>query len=66
MDIEALKTMNPMVWLIIGSALIITIAVLFNKAVKFALKLAVIGVVLFCVVYFLVQANVIVLPEFGK
>lgn len=66
MDIEALQTMNPMVWIIIAAAILISIAVLFNKAVKFFLKLAVIGVVVLFVVYFLVQANVIVLPAFGR
>lgn len=66
MDTEALQTMNPMVWLIIASAIIISIAVLFNKAIKLVLKLAVIAVVVLFVFYFLVQANVIVLPGFGK
>ena len=66
MDMEALQTMNPMVWIILISAVIISIAVLFNKAVKFLLKLAVLIVVAMFAVYFLVQANVIVLPTIGK
>jgi hypothetical protein len=66
MDLEALQTMNPMVWLIIGAAVFICVTVLFNKAIKWILKLAAIGVAVMFVVYFLVQANVIVLPTFGK
>jgi hypothetical protein len=66
MDIEAIKTMHPMVWIIIVAAVIISSAVLFNKAIKFVLKLAVIGVAILFVVYFLVQANVIELPTLGK
>ncbi|MDF7798085.1 hypothetical protein P4C99_01320 [Pontiellaceae bacterium B1224] len=66
MDLEALKTMHPMVWIILVAAVVITVASLFNKAIKFALKLAVIGVAALFVLYFLVQANVIVLPTFGK
>lgn len=66
MDIEAIKTMHPMVWIIIVAAIVICSTVLFNKAIKFVLKLAVIGVAILFVVYFLVQANVIVPPTFGK
>lgn len=66
MDLEALKTMHPMVWIILVSAVIITGAMLFNKAIKFVLKLAVLLVLVMFVVYFLVQANVIILPTFGK
>lgn len=66
MDMEALKTMHPMVWIILVSAVFISVTVLFNKAVKLVLKLAVLAVVAMFVVYFLVQANVIVLPTFGK
>ena len=56
---EALKSLDPMTLLISIAAAIICCLVLFNKAVKFMLKLAVIGVMLICVVYFLVQAGVI-------
>lgn len=63
---EALQMMNPMVWIIIGSAVIISIASLFNPAITFPLKLAVIGGMLLFVIYFLVQAQVIILPPFGK
>lgn len=56
---EALKSLDPMTLLISIAAVIICCLVLFNKAVKFMLKLAVIGVMLICVVYFLVQAGVI-------
>lgn len=66
MDLEALKIMHPMVWIILVSAVIISIAVLFNKAITLVLKLAVLGVVAMFVIYFLVQANVIVLPDFGS
>lgn len=66
MDLEALQTMHPMVWIILVSAVIITVGVLFNTAIKFVLKLAVLLVLAMFVVYFLVQANVIILPHFGK
>ena len=66
MDMEALQTMHPMVWIILVSAVIISVTVLFNKAIKFVLKLAVFAVVAMFVIYFLVQANVIVLPMDGN
>lgn len=66
MDIEALQSMNPMVWIIIVAAVVISIAVLFNKAIKWFLKLAAIAVALMFVVYYLVQANVITLPFGGS
>lgn len=55
-----------MVWIIIAAAIFITVGVFFNKAIKFALKLATVAVVLLFVVYFLVQAQVIILPTIGK
>jgi hypothetical protein len=66
MDLEALKTMHPMVWIILVAATVICSTVVFNKAIHVLLKLAVIGVAIMFVVYFLVQANVIVLPNVGK
>ncbi|MDZ8118655.1 hypothetical protein [Pontiella agarivorans] len=66
MNIEALKTMSPMVWIILAAAAFISVTVIFNKAIKVLLKLAAIGVVLLFALYFLVQANVISLPTFGN
>jgi len=66
MNLETLKSMSPMVWIIIAAAIFITVGVFFNKAIKFALKLATVAVVLLFVVYFLVQAQVIILPTIGK
>jgi hypothetical protein len=63
---EALQNIDPMTWMIIGAAVIISVVVLFNKAVKFALKLAVIVVMLIFAAYFLVQGGVIEIPEIGK
>lgn len=59
---ESLKTIDAMTWIIIAAAIVISVAVLFNKAIKFVLKLAVIGVLGLFVVYFLVQAGVITIP----
>lgn len=63
---EKLQSITPMVWIIIGAAVLISTFVLFNKAVKFLLKLAVIFVMLLFVAYFLVQAGVIESPAFGN
>lgn len=66
MDPEALKSMSPMVWIIIAAAMIISVAAVLNKAIKILLKLAIIGVVLVFVLYFLVQEGVITLPTIGN
>ena len=63
---ESLQTINPMTWIIIIAALLISVIVLFNKAVKFILKLAVIGVMVLFVAYFLIQAGIIEAPTFGN
>jgi hypothetical protein len=47
-----------MMWLIIAGAVIITFAALINKAIKLAMKLAVIAVMLMLVFYFLQQAGI--------
>ena len=63
---ESVQAISPMMWMILVAAAVISIAVLFNKAVKFALKLAVIAVMAVFVIYFLVQAGIIpppTLPE---
>jgi hypothetical protein len=62
---ESLQAIDPMTWIIIGAAVIICAAVLFAKAIKFALKLAVIAVMLLFIAYFLVQAGIIELPTQG-
>ena len=61
--VDAWKEMDPMIWIITAAAVIISIAVLFNKAIKLFLKLAVIGVVALVVLYFLVQSGLIELPR---
>ncbi len=66
MDMESLQNMPPMTWMIIVAAIIITGAVLFSKAIKVLLKLAVILVMVLFVVYFLVQAGIIEIPNIGK
>ena len=63
---EALEQIDPMTWIIIAAAAVISVAVLFNKAIKFALKIAAIMVCLIFVLYFLVQAGVVTLPSTGK
>lgn len=66
MDIELLKNLDSMTWMIIAAASIICAIVLFNKAVKFMLKIAVILVMILFVGYFLIQAGLIELPISGK
>ena len=51
MDIELLKNLDSMTWMIIAAASIICAIVLFNKAVKFMLKIAVILVMILFVGY---------------
>ena len=60
---ETVQQIDPMTWIIIVAAMVISIAVILNKAIKFVLKLAAIGVCLLFVVYFLIQAGVIMPPE---
>lgn len=59
---DTFSALPPMTWMIIASAVIICVLVLFAKAIKVTLKLAVIAVMLLFVAYFLVQAGVIQLP----
>ncbi len=54
---EFFQHFDPLTWLVLASALIISIMVLFAKAIKFVLKLVVIGVMLLFVIYFLRQAG---------
>lgn len=63
---ESVQSISPMMWMILIAAAIISLAVLFNKAVKFTLKLAVITVMAVFVVYFLVQAGIIPPPALPK
>jgi hypothetical protein len=51
-----------MSWIILILAAAISLAVLFNKAIKWVLKLAVIAIMAVYALYFLVQANIIELP----
>ncbi len=62
---ESLQSIDPMTWIIVVVAVLISTVVLFNKAVKFILKIAVIGVMILFVVYFLVQAGILELPNIG-
>ena len=66
MDMETLQQISPMTWIIIVAAIVITIAVLFNKAIKFALKIAAIAVAAAFVVYFLIQNGIIEPPPWGN
>jgi len=63
---ESLQSIDPMVWIIIIAAALIGAFVVFNKAVKFVLKLAVIGVLILFVGYFLIQAGIIDPPTLGN
>lgn len=66
MDMETLKDIAPLTWIIIAAALVISIAVLFNKAIKRLLKVAVILVAAAFVIYFLVQNGVIDPPNWNR
>jgi hypothetical protein len=59
---DNLYTIDSMTWTIMVSALVICVLVLFAKAIKAALKLAVIVVMLALVAYFLLQAGIIQWP----
>lgn len=63
---EALESIQPMHWIIFAAAAFIGVTVIFNKAIKLLLKLAVIGVILLFVIYFLVQAGVVEPPAIGS
>ena len=56
---ESLFAMSPTARVVIIAACAICVIVLFAKAVKFVLKLAVIAVMLLFVAYFLIQEGVI-------
>jgi hypothetical protein len=60
--LDSLQTIDPMSWIILILAAAISLAVLFNKAIKWVLKLAVIAIMAVYALYFLVQANIIELP----
>lgn len=60
---ETLSNIPPMTWIIIISAFIICVLALLSKAIKATLKLAIFAVMLLFVLYFLVQAGVIQLPQ---
>lgn len=48
-----------MTWMIVAATVVIVVAVVFNKAIKLALKLAAIGVVVLFAAYFLIQDGII-------
>ena len=56
---DTLSTIDSMTWIIMVSALVICVLVLFAKAIHAALKLAVIVVMLTFVAYYLRQAGII-------
>ena len=56
---ESLSAMSPTAWAVIIAACSICVLVLFAKAVKLVLKLAVIAVMLLFVAYFLIQEGVV-------
>ena len=60
---ETLANIPPMTWIIMVSAIIICVLALFAKAIKATLKLAIFAVMLLFVLYYLVQAGLIQLPQ---
>jgi len=56
---EQLSNIDSVTLLVVASAIIICVLVLFAKAIKFTLKLAVIAVMLAFIVYFLRQAGIL-------
>ena len=59
---ENLSTIDPMVWMITASAIIICVLALFAKAIKPLLKLAIIAVMLVFITYYLLQVGLIPPP----
>ena len=63
---ELVESMSTTSWMVVASAAIIILLVLFHKAIKAALKIAVILVMLAFIVYFLHQAGLIQIPGLGN
>ena len=63
---EFFELMNTTGWLVVAAAFVIIVLVLFAKAIKAALKIAVIVVMLAFIVYFLHQAGMIQIPGIGN
>ena len=63
---EFLESMDATAGLVILAAVIICALVLFAKAIKGTLKLAVIAVMLVFIAYFLRQAGIIQFPGLGN
>jgi len=63
---EQLSNIDSVTLLVVASAVIICALVLFAKAIKFLLKLAVIAVMLAFIAYFLGQAGIIEFPWAGN
>ncbi len=53
------QNMGPMTWIVAISAFVICIAALLSKAIRIALKVAVIVVMVLYVAYFLIEAGII-------
>lgn len=56
---ESISDLPPLFLLVFGAAVIIMVLVLFAKAVKVTLKLAVIGIMLLLIAYFLREAGLL-------
>lgn len=56
---ETFQSLDSMSWIVILSATAIIAFILFAKAIKFTLKLAVIAVMLLLIAYFLRQAGIL-------
>ena len=59
---DLIATMSTTGLMVIAAASVIIVLVLFSKAIKFILKLAVVAVMLMFITYFLVQAGAITIP----
>jgi uncharacterized membrane protein len=63
---EFTDSMDATTWMVVLAASVIITLVLFSKAIKFILKLAVIAVMLAVIAYFLQQAGIIQIPGLGN
>lgn len=60
------ESIPPLHWIIFAVAALVAGIAIFHKAIKFLLKLTIIGASLVLVVYFLIQDGVITLPTSGN
>jgi hypothetical protein len=63
---ELFESMSTTGWMVVAAATVIIILVLFAKAIKASLKIAVIVVMLVFIIYFLHQAGLIQIPGAGN